>query len=226
MSDEAIVEHLPIFPLSTPVLFPRALVPLHIFEPRYRQMTSAFLEGDRRVGMATVRPEYVREMAGDPPVFEIGCAGLVQQARRREDGRYDLVLLGVHRFRILEEIPRDAERLYRIARIERLEDEFDEAVEGIALQGLRLEVVEELGRLLRHLSPAAAESHDPRRFSGVDDACFVNVLSQILDLSAIERQGLLEENALRARCERLLALLRFRAAELGGGVSGAAGRLH
>ncbi len=226
MSDEAIVETLPIFPLSAPVLFPRALVPLHVFEPRYLQMTSALLDGDRRVGMATVRPEFVEEMAGDPPLFEIGCAGLVQQARRREDGRYDLVLLGVHRFRILEEIPRDAERLYRIARVERLEDDLEEMDDAIALQGLRLEVIEELGQLVRHLSPAAAESVDPRRFSGVDDASFVNVLSQVLDLTPLERQGLLEENALRARCERLLALLRFRAAELGGGVSGAPSRLH
>ena len=62
-------ELLPIFPLSNVVLFPRVKTPLHLFEPRYRQLARDVLQGDRRVGMVVVRPEHIDEMPGDPPIF-------------------------------------------------------------------------------------------------------------------------------------------------------------
>ena len=220
MADETRIETLPLFPLSNVVLFPRGRVPLHVFEPRYRQMAAAALAGDRRIGMIAVHPDGVEQMGGNPELFPIGCAGLVQQTRRHEDGRYDIVLLGTNRFRVLEETPCSSERLYRLARVEVLEDAFDEGRESIPLQGLRVEVVELLGELLRHLAPRAAGELDPRRFSGVDDATFVNVLCQLLDLPPREKQGLLAANGLLERCAQLEMLLRFRVAELGGGAVG------
>src|SRR5262249_5507316 len=111
---------LALFPLANVVLFPRIHCPLHIFEPRYRQMTTDALAGSRQIGMATVRPEHAEQMSGDPPLFSIGCAGTIRRAQRYDDGRYDIVLFGTQRFRIEHEIPREGERLYRVARVELL----------------------------------------------------------------------------------------------------------
>jgi len=232
-------ETIPLFPLPSVVLFPHARVPLHVFEPRYRQMTAHALAGERRIGMVAVRPEHLgvspldhqAAMEGDPPVFAIGCAGVVEEAARRDDGRYDIVLRGTERFRILDETPREGERLYRVARIEPLEDPFDEPREGIPLQGLRADAIDLLSQLLRFSSPDdprrdAARPLDPRRFSGIDDVTFVNLLCQLLDLAPPEKQGLLETGGILARCEALVALLQFRVAELGGGIRAASRTLH
>jgi Lon protease-like protein len=233
-------EEIPLFPLASVVLFPRARVPLHVFEPRYRQMTAHALAGARRIGMVAVRPDRVSPLdhqagvlAGDPPVFAIGCAGVVEEAVRRDDGRYDIVLRGTERFRIVEEVPREGERLYRVARVEPLEDPFDEAREGVPLQGLRADAIDLLSQLLRLAAPAndpdgplRARPLDPRRFSGIDDVSFVNVLCQLLDLAAPEKQGLLETTGILARCEALVALLQFRVAEQGGGIRAASRTLH
>jgi Lon protease-like protein len=227
-------ETIPLFPLPSAVLFPHARVPLHVFEPRYRQLTAHALAGERRIGMVAVRPEHVAAMAGDPPLFAIGCAGLVEEAARREDGRYDIVLRGTERFRIVDEPPRGEERLYRVARIEPLDDPFDEAREGIPLQGLRADAIDLLSQLLRFAAPDDREGWrgdwarplDPRRFSGIDDVTFVNVLCQLLELAPAEKQGLLETGGILARCEALVALLQFRVAELGGGIPASFRTLH
>jgi hypothetical protein len=219
-------EIIPLFPLSNVVLFPQVHCPLHIFEPRYRQMIEAALGGARRIGMVTVRPEHHAAMGGDPPLFAIGCLGDIQQARRRDDGRYDIVLFGARRFRIVEEIPRDSERLYRVARVELLEEAFDAAREGIPLQGLRADAIEVLTQLLSYVAPDSAHELDPRRFSGIDDTAFVSALCQMLDLPPAEKQGLLEAGGPTARCERLVAILHFRVAELLGGMPGPSGSLH
>jgi len=217
---------LALFPLANVVLFPRIHCPLHVFEPRYRQMTADAIDGARRIGMATVRPEHVSQMAGDPPLFSIGCAGTIQRAQRQDDGRYDIVLFGTQRFRIEHEIPRAGERLYRVARVELLDERFDEAREGVGLQGLRADAIDLLARLLRLVAPDAAYQLDPRRFSGIDDTTFVSALCQMLDLPTAEKQGLLEADGPIARCERLVALLEFRLAELGGGLAARTDRVH
>lgn len=217
---------LPLFPLASVVLFPHARAPLHVFEPRYRQMTAHALAGDRRIGMVAVRPEQAGALAGDPPVFAVGCAGVVEEATRRDDGRYDIVLRGTERFRIVEESPPDGQRLYRVARVEPLEDPFDEAREGLALQGLRADAIDLLSQLLRLAGPPGPRPLDPRRFSGIDDASFVNVLCQLLDLALPEKQGLLETTGILARCEALVTLLRFRVAEQDGGIRTALRTLH
>ncbi len=219
-------ELIPLFPLSNVVLFPHVHCPLHVFEPRYQQMITAALAGTRRIGMVTVRPEHVAEMGGDPPLFTIGSVGTIEQARRRDDGRYDIVLLGAERFRIAEEIPRDAERSYRLARVELLTERFDERREGIPLQGLRADAIDLLAQLLRFVAPDSAHEIDPRRFSGVEDTAFVSALCQMLELPAAEKQGLLEAEGPMARCERLVAVLQFRLAELLGGMPGPSGALH
>src|SRR3954466_8391179 len=94
---------MPLFPLPTVVLFPNVYLPLHIFEPRYREMVSDALDGDRLIGMVLLRPGWQQEYEGRPPVYPIGCSGVITHVEKQQDGRYNLVLRGLERFRIIEE---------------------------------------------------------------------------------------------------------------------------
>jgi Lon protease-like protein len=203
---------LPIFPLAQVVLFPKVRVPLHIFEPRYRAMTRAALDGDRRIGMVAVRPGAGDDMAGDPPVYSVGCEGHVEQAVRLPDGRYNIVLQGVAPFRIRDELPRSGERLYRVVHAVTIAE--DATAEELARVGShRREIVELLIELVRQIAPEQAEAIDDEQFEGIDDETFVNAVSQAVEFPVPDKQSLLEANGVSARCDQLLALLRFRLAE-------------
>src|SRR5262249_17909149 len=108
---------LPLFPLPNVVLFPNVFLPLHIFESRYRDMVADAIGGDRLIGMVLLKPGWERDYEGRPPVYPIGCSGLITHVERLPDGRYNIVLRGVERFRILRE---DHAHTYRRAAIERL----------------------------------------------------------------------------------------------------------
>ena len=85
---------IPIFPLESPTLFPNGTFPLHIFEPRYRAMIADALKGDRIIGMALLKPGHETEYEGRPPIFAMGCAGLITHVERQNDGRFNLILRG------------------------------------------------------------------------------------------------------------------------------------
>jgi Lon protease-like protein len=197
---------IPIFPLDNVVLFPKVRVPLYIFEPRYRQMTAAALEGDGRIGMVVVRPDHRSEMVADPPVFPVGCAGTIGHAQSHEDGTYHIILEGNGRFVIEEELPPEGDRLYRIARVSMLEDE--EAAPD-SLPPIRDRVLS----LVRSLAPDRADQLDASTFASLDDVTFVNAFSQSLDFTTLEKQQLIEANGVLSRGEQLIALLEFRIAE-------------
>jgi Lon protease-like protein len=200
---------LPLFPLSNVVLFPRVQTPLHIFEPRYRQMIEHALAADRRIGMTVVRPEHVGEMAGDPPIFEIGCEGVIADMKRLPDGRFNILLQGTQRFRIASEQPRQGGRLYRVAQVDRLEDAFDPAARPRVV-ALRHRVIE----LAAELTAGAANTPPltPDLFRDVDDETFVNALANAFALAPSEKQGLLEIGSVPDRYEQLVSLLAFMAA--------------
>jgi Lon protease-like protein len=196
---------LPLFPLSQVVLFPRVRAPLHIFEPRYRQLMQAALAGARTIGMATVLPEQQEQMAGDPPLYEVGCAGFIEAWERLADGRYNLVLHGTQRFRVLREPPRPGERLYRVAEVELLADEPARAQDDGEIAAGRERVL----ALLRQLLERSASPGDTSRLAALDHETFANTLCQILGLPAEEKQGLLEAPGARARLDALEGLLHF-----------------
>ena len=207
-------EELALFPLSNVVLFPRVRAPLHVFEPRYRQMIEHALASDRRIGMATVHPDHVSEMAGDPPLYAVGCAGSISQEQRLPDGRFLLVLDGTWRFRILEEPQRPPERLYRVARVERLPEPYDPSRRD-RVSELRAHILELVRRLLALADRERAREFGPALFDAMDDELFVNTLAQALALAPPEKQGLLEAHGIPDRCERREGLLAFRLAEVG-----------
>jgi hypothetical protein len=202
---------IPLFPLENVVLLPELAVPLHVFELRYRQLTADALAGDRRIGMIAVRPEHTHAMAGDPPLYEVGCAGFVSDHRRLPDGRYHLLLQGTHRFRILGELPRDAARLYRIAEAEPLPEAAGDAARASAL---RDQVIELLVRLSeRTLAPGQAI--DLARLRALEVTRFANAVSQSVNLPTREKQSLLEAASSEERLERLASALDFQLAWLG-----------
>jgi Lon protease-like protein len=214
---------LPLFPLSNVVLFPGVQTPLHVFEPRYRQLTQHALAGERRIGMVAVRPEHADALAGDPPLFEVGCEGRITESKQLPDGRFHILLHGAQRFRITGERPREPGRLYRLAEIERLEDAFDEAERPrvIALRHRALEIVAEI------LSATdARKAVGPEAFRDVDDVTFVNALSNAFAFATAEKQGLLEAPSIPERYERLVSILGFQAAERSHLAQPASGAIH
>jgi hypothetical protein len=206
------VARVALFPLANVVLFPRVKTPLHIFEPRYRQLMRDVLAADRRIGMAVVRPEHQHEMPGDPPLYPIGCCGEITEFNKRPDGRYDLVLHGIWRFRVLEEEARPVERLYRIAHVQPLEDPFPDA-ERDRVARLRANVVENVAYLARE-AESEGTRFDASMFAGIDDATFVNVLANAIAFPSEEKQSLLEADSIPERYARLASGLSFRRAEL------------
>src|SRR5260370_2709454 len=97
------------------VLFPNVFLPLHIFEPRYREMVADALASDRLIGVVLLRPGWERDYEGRPPVYPIGCSGVITHVERLPDGRYNIVLRGIERVRIVTD---DRERSHRRAAVE------------------------------------------------------------------------------------------------------------
>ena len=191
---------IPLFPLPNVVLFPNVFLPLHIFEPRYRAMVADALEGDHMIGMVLLRPGYEASYEGRPEVFPIGCAGVISHTERLADGRFNIVLRGLEKFRLTGE---DHSRPYRLGYVEMLPEQTGEE-ERAALhrQRQRLETV---------LAAAVERAGNGPKFPpAVPDEDLVNALAQYLQLDPIERQALLERPGVLARCEALIDLLEIK----------------
>ena len=193
---------IPIFPLPNVVLFPNVFLPLHIFEPRYRAMVSEALEQDRIIGMVLLRPGWESEYDGRPALYEVGCAGLITHAERLSDGRFNIVLQGLEKFRVLDE-DEDESRPYRLARVASVEESLsDTDKEEMRAERKRLESL-----LVPQPSGRSAEPKVPASMSDED---LVNALAQYLELEPVEKQALLERDGLLARCRSLIELLEMK----------------
>ena len=190
---------IPIFPLPNVVLFPNVFLPLHIFEPRYREMVTDALAGDRIIGMVLLRPGYRADYEGRPPVYPIGTAGVITHSEALPDGRFNIVLRGIEKFRITGE---DASRAYRLARIEPVPESAVADRDAIRHERRRLEAT------LRDMVERAG--NDPRFPPAIADADLVNALAQYLALEPLERQALLERDGILARARGLSELLEIK----------------
>jgi uncharacterized protein len=223
---------LPLFPLPNIVLFPNVFLPLHIFEPRYLQMVADALLGDRLIGMVLLRParqDGFRDEYDCPPVFPIGCSGVITHVEQLEDGRYNIVLRGLERFRIVEE---DHERAYRRAVVESLSEQRAAADDRAALMNQRAKleallaaVIDQAGAGVpagrygrtaredgRQARAARSESSTAyaKTTSSMSDEDLVHALAQYLDLEPLEKQALLQHDSLRMRAESLVELLEMK----------------
>ena len=203
---------IPLFPLPTVVLFPNVFLPLHIFEPRYRQMISDALAGDRIIGMVLLRPGYQANYDGAPPVYATGCSGLITHVEHLDDGKYNLVLRGLEQFTIEREEMPAGERLYRRAIVTPMVDDLA-AAERLALK-------DERRKLQQLLAPLLNESLAHYLPEKMPDDDLVNALAQYLAFEPLEKLALLERQGALARCRSMVELLEMKALGATGGEPG------
>jgi Lon protease-like protein len=185
------------------VLFPGMFLPLHVFEPRYRAMAAEALAGDRLIGMVLLRDGWQHDYDGSPPVFSVGCSGVITHWEMTPDGRYNIILRGVERFRI------DAERHdrpYRRAAITPLPEPHSSSNARTAIASARARIETLLTQASRH-----GTHLDPVVTADMNDEDLINALAQYLDLLPLEKQALLERDSLLDRAAALAELLEMRA---------------
>jgi len=166
-------------------------------------MTADALATDRLIGMVLLRPGWEHHYEERPDVYAIGCSGLITHAEQLPDGRYNLVLRGIERFRILEI---DDDRSYRRAAIEPLTDRPLTRGDGPEVSQCR-------ARLEAMLAPAIERSVsaiDAKLPVSMSDEDLVNALAQYLDLEPLEKQALLEQPSLLRRASALIELLEMK----------------
>ena len=195
---------IPVFPLAGALLFPRAQLPLHIFEPRYRAMVRDALATNQLIGM--IQPRGPGE---PPPLFDVGCLGRIEGAEELEDGRFNIVLEGLGRFRILREA--EVDTLYRQVDAER--GGFDDMAEP---RPLGLAQRAELEREARRYADALGYSVDWEAVTRLDDEMLVNAISQVAPLDVGSKQALLEAPDLAERCDLLVQFMQFQQMVPGG----------
>ena len=197
-----IPEVIPIFPLPNVVFFPDTYLPLHIFEPRYRDMITDANEGNQCIGMALLKAGWEDDYYGNPPVFSLGCIGRIKNVQLLADGRSNVILHGLSRYDIKEEF---FDTSYRRAKISLWPNEsflnpVDPSIRSsltkLALQYLRSRKAQELCKLITGQS--------------ISDTVLINSLSSCLDLTPFEKQFLLESESLHQQTRRLIDLLRFK----------------
>jgi Lon protease-like protein len=184
---------IPLFPLSGVVFFPETTLPLHVFEPRYREMLSDALRGERIIGVQLLDPSAGPDEAGRPAVLSIGCAGEVIEHEPLQDGRSNILLRGLFRYRIEAEPP--AGKPYRVAEVTPLSVEpLPDRPEAPAASR-RLRLIAEVGRLADAVGrPQAKELPDALSEEGL-----VNEILTRLGLDAEDGYRLLSMDRLEER---------------------------
>ena len=183
-----------IFPLPGAVLYPGLQLPLHIFEPRYRAMISDALARDRRIGM--IQPQTGTEGTA---LFKMGCLGRIGEVEAMDDGRYNIVLEGEMRFRIIKEL--DVTTPFRQVEAELLDEPTDQQLAAIERAAFEREA--------RTFANAQGYSVDWDSVTRLDDLSLINGVSQIVPFDPASKQALLEANTISERCELLVQLLHF-----------------
>jgi uncharacterized protein len=203
MGHEALLR-VPIFPLAGALLFPRAQLPLHVFEPRYRSMVRDALDSDRLIAMIQPKDH------GEPPaLFEVGCIGRIATCDELEDGRFNLVLDGLSRFRIAREAKVDT--LYRQVDADR-----SGFVDGEDPEPLGIAQRAELEREARRYADVLGYQVDWNAVGNLDDEMLVNGIAQIAPLDIASKQALLEAGDLNQRADLLVQFMQFQRMSPGG----------
>jgi uncharacterized protein len=194
----------PVFPLAGALLFPRTRLPLHIFEARYRDMVLDAMKGDRLIAMIQPRDSH------DPPnLFEVGCLGHIASCEPLEDGRFNIELEGLSRFRVAREAL--VETSYRQVEVDRsgFADGEEEEPLGMAQRA-------ELEQEARRYADSLGYAVNWEAVSRLDDEALVNGIAQIAPLDVGSKQALLEAPDLAARADLLVQFMQFQRMAPGG----------
>jgi len=198
---------LPLFPLPNVVLFPSVFLPLHIFEPRYREMVRDASESGGHIGI-------IQPVAGEsadvskPSLFPVGCVGEIVGLEELEGGRFNIVLNGSNRFRLISEV--DLGTSYRNADVDA--GAFDDREPPPLAMVQRAEVEREA----RRLGEALGLSVDWAAVSRLDDEMLVNAIAQVAPFDVSAKQALLESETLTVRADLLVQLMQFLRISRGG----------
>ncbi|HEU5251542.1 MAG TPA: LON peptidase substrate-binding domain-containing protein [Thermoanaerobaculia bacterium] len=187
---------IPLFPLPEVVLLPGTQLPLHIFEPRYRAMVADALAGDQTIGMAMMKPGW--EHAGaTPAILPVGGAGRIVDSEELADGRYNIVLEGEFRYRVLSEAPPDP---YRIANVEEVPSvPFSHESDAVRICGAAVSLFREVSQAMS-LAPLPEDALSPEHLG--------SEIALRLRYEPAELQALLETDSIPARFEALMARMR------------------
>ncbi len=190
---DALPGRIPVFPLEGAIVLPRGQLPLNIFEPRYLDMVKTAMGGERLIGMIQPRE--------DGSLFEIGGLGRITQFTDPENGRLLIVLTGVTRFRIVDELA--ATTPYR-----QVEADYGDFVTDFKTpEPLAPILRSDLETSLRTYLDAQNLSADWEAVAGADDESLVNTLSAVCPFNVAEKQALLETKTVPARAATLCALM-------------------
>ncbi len=188
---------LSIFPLSGALLFPRMHLPLHIFEPRYCAMVAESLARDRRIGI--IQPREADPARAAPGLFAIGCVGRIAEVEALDDNKYNVVLEGLSRFRVVQEL--SVETPFRQVEAALISDDANAILEMVERA--------QLERESRRFADAQGYAVDWEAVSRLDDEALVNGIAQVAPFDAAAKQALLEADTLSARAELIIQLMQF-----------------
>ncbi len=190
---------IPVFPLPNVVLFPGVPLPLHIFEPRYRQMVRDAADGHGIIGMILLRGDWQRRYLENPEIFDVGCGGKIVNAEALPDGKFNILLHGLREFTVRRHI---FDKPYRQAEIS-WRTGGPREIDGAQ----RSRLVNLLTALLR--AKADTPAHRLLRDPSLSDDLLVNFFSYALEIAPLEKQGLLEAPTLPSRAKRLDEVIEF-----------------
>ena len=149
---------IPVFPLPTTVFYPGTPLPLHIFEPRYREMTADALEGKRTIGMVLLKPNWEENYFDKPQIFSAGCVGDIQKVIKHPDGKYNFTLMGLRRFRIIKE---EEGKPYRQAKIELLEEKNEQDIFEDRPNECREKLIENFRKFIGFIPEGNSKKKEP-----------------------------------------------------------------
>ena len=193
----------PLFPLPSTVFYPNTLLPLHIFESRYRQMITRALEGDSQIGMVLLRPGWENDYYGHPAIVSIGCMGKIEKHSKLPEGKYNILLCGLHRFRILKEV---RGKVYRRAQVELLQ-EINDCDLSSKTSPIKNHVIEHLKQYLGNIPEGKKVGQDLNLETCTTLASLIDRIAYSFDLSIEEKQVFLEEQDVAKRADILHSVI-------------------
>lgn len=191
----------PLFPLPNVVFFPNSLLPLHVFEPRYRQMVDDIIESERIIGMVLLKPGWEKNYYGNPEIFNIACMGKIVSIEEMDEGKSNIVLYGLKRIKIndiVNELP------YRVASVKVLEDVHYQNEE--VYQKRLVELISKWNSILGD----EQKSHKINIDTSMSIENLTDVLTPSIISNVYQRQELLEEINILKRAERIIEHLEIK----------------
>jgi Lon protease-like protein len=199
-------EIIPLFPLPSSVFYPGTPLPLHIFEPRYRQMTTDALEGERKIGMVLLKPDWEAAYFDRPELYTIGCVGSIEKEIRHPNGKFNFTLVGLRRFRILKELDGKS---YRRAEIELLE-ELNEQEIGEEPNATRDGLIGLYREFISFIPEGNSLKEEPDWNLGDKLSQFIDRFAYRMDLNLEQKQTFLEEQDVFRRAKFLQDFIKMK----------------